>query len=66
MAATFIFLSALRTSTPSCIDLAMATLIRASRAETKEWREQKMERKIEEKKEKKSQDVKRSDSSREK
>lgn len=45
MAATFIFLSALRTNTPSCIDLAMATLISASRAEMKGWREQKMERK---------------------
>lgn len=42
MAATFIFLSALRTNTPSCIDLAMATLISASRAEMKEGREQKM------------------------
>lgn len=45
MAATFIFLSALRTNTPSCIDLAMATLISASRAEMKEGREQKMARK---------------------
>lgn len=35
MAATFIFLSVLRTNTPSCIDLAMATLMSASMAEMK-------------------------------
>lgn len=35
MAATFIFLSVLRTNTPSCIDLAMATLMSASMAEVK-------------------------------
>lgn len=35
MAATFIFLSVLRTNTPSCIDLAMATLMSTSMAEMK-------------------------------
>lgn len=51
MAATFILLSVQRTNTPSCIDRAMATLISASRAEMKEWREQRMARQ-----QKKSQD----------
>lgn len=56
MAATFIFLSALRTNTPSCIDRAMATLISASRAEMKEWRDQRKDRQKKNKKIKKSQD----------
>lgn len=58
MAATFIFLSVLRTNTPSCIDRAMATLISASRAEMKEWRGKRMAR---QKKPKKHRIVKRSD-----
>lgn len=37
MAATFIFLSVLRTNTPSCIDLAMATLVSANTVEMKKW-----------------------------
>lgn len=37
MAATFIFLSLLRTNTPSCIDLAMATLTSANTLEMKKW-----------------------------
>lgn len=38
MAATFIFLSLLRTNTPSCIDLAMATLMSANTLEMKKWK----------------------------
>lgn len=39
MAATFIFLSVLRTNNPSCIDWAVAALISAREAEMREWRE---------------------------
>lgn len=37
MATAFIFLSLLRTNTPSCIDLAMATLMSANTVEMKKW-----------------------------
>lgn len=44
MAATFIFLSVLRTNTPSCIDLAIATLMSANTVEMKKWGEKKKKR----------------------